>query len=78
MITVSDYYKKNIPTLSNSKEVDISLDRTFVFPEDGIYIGDFTSITGHKVLRLYHWKKRMGYVFLRLLRLGRTYAIPCR
>lgn len=64
MITVADYYKKNIPTLSNSKEVDISLDRTAIFPEDGIYVGDFTSVTGHKAPALIPLEETNGICFL--------------
>lgn len=64
MITVSDYYKKNNPTLSNSKELDISLDSTSIFPEDGIYVGDFTSVTGHKAPALIPLEETNGLCFL--------------
>lgn len=64
MIVVSDYYKKNTPSLSNSKELDISLDKTAVFPEDGIYVGDFTTVTGHKAPALIPIEETNGICFL--------------
>lgn len=64
MIEVSDYYKKITPTLSNSKELDLSLDQSVVFPEDGVYIGDFISATGHKAPALIPLQDTNGVCFL--------------
>lgn len=64
MISVSDYYKKNEPTLSNSKELDISLDKTVFFPKEGLYVGDFTSATGHQAPALLPIEDTNGLCFL--------------
>lgn len=63
MITIADYYKKNKPTVANSKNFDFSFDEKSLFPE-GIYIGEFESITGHKAPVLIPLAETNGICFL--------------
>jgi len=63
MITIADYYKKNKPTVANSKDFDFSIDEKSFFPE-GIYIGEFESVTGHKVPALIPLAETNGICFL--------------
>ena len=63
MITIADYYKKNKPTVANSKDFDFSFDEKALFPE-GIYIGEFESMTGHKAPFLIHLAETNGICFL--------------
>ncbi len=64
MIKVSDYYKKNNPSIANLykfADVSTSLD---VFPFEGVYIGEFESVTGHKLPALLSFEEINGLCFL--------------
>ncbi|GHU77044.1 hypothetical protein FACS189414_3810 [Bacteroidia bacterium] len=64
MITLTDYYKTNKPTIANSKGIDLTLTDKSNFPEEGIYIGEFESIIGHKVPALIPLEQTNGLCFL--------------
>lgn len=64
MITLADFYKSNTPSMSNSKDMDISFTNTEVFPKGGVYIGEFTSATGHQVPALIPLQDANGLCFL--------------
>ena len=64
MIRTEEYYKKNKPTIANSKEFDLTLDEKSNFPSEGIYIGEFESVTGHKVPALIPLEQTNGLCFL--------------
>lgn len=64
MIKVSDYYKENYSSIANLDkfaEVPISSD---VFPFEGVYIGEFESVTGHKLPALLSFEEINGLCFL--------------
>lgn len=63
MIVTSDYYKKNKPTIANSKDFDLSLEDKTYFPE-GLYIGELESLTGHKAPFLIPFDQTNGLCFL--------------
>ena len=45
-LSTSDYYKHVQPTFANAKDIDMSLTGKLIFPQDGIYIGEYKSATG--------------------------------
>lgn len=63
MIVTADYYKKNKPTIANSKDFDLSLEDKTYFPE-GLYIGELESLTGHKAPFLIPFEQTNGLCFL--------------
>ena len=64
MIKVSDYYKKNHSSIANSdKFADVS-PCSDVFPYEGLYIGEFESVTGHKLPALLSFEEINGLCFL--------------
>jgi len=63
MIVTADYYKKNKPTIANSKDFDLSLEDKTYFPE-GLYIGELESLTGHKAPFLIPFDQTNGLCFL--------------
>jgi len=64
MIRTEEYYKTNKPTIANSKEFDLTLNEKSNFPSEGIYIGEFESVTGHKVPALIPLEQTNGICFL--------------
>ncbi|GHT33626.1 hypothetical protein FACS189434_08200 [Bacteroidia bacterium] len=64
MITIADYYKTNKPTTANSKEFDLTIDEKSNFPQEGIYIGELESVTGHKAPALIPLEQTNGLCFL--------------
>lgn len=64
MIKVSDYYKKNHSSIANlDKFADVS-PCSDVFPFEGLYIGEFESVTGHKLPALLSFEEINGLCFL--------------
>ena len=63
-ITTDDFYKNKQPTIASSKKFDLSLDETSHFPTEGIYIGEFESLTGHKAPALIPLEQTNGLCFL--------------
>ena len=63
MITIADYYRKNKPTVANSKEFDFLFDEKSFFPE-AVYIGEFESVTGHRAPVLIPIAETNGICFL--------------
>lgn len=63
MINIADYYKKEKPTIANSKEFDLSMESESCFPEL-IHIGEIESLTGHNAPALISLQKANGLCFL--------------
>ena len=64
MITVEDYYKTTHKTSANSKDFELVEQDFDVFPREGIYIGEFESVTGDKLPALIPLDKTNGICFL--------------
>ena len=64
MIRTEEYYKTNNPTVANSKEFDLTLEKKSIFPSEGIYIGEFESVSGHKAPALIPLEQTNGLCFL--------------
>lgn len=64
MIKVSDYYKEIDSSIANlDKFADVS-SHSDIFPFEGLYIGEFESVTGHKLPALLSFEEINGLCFL--------------
>ena len=63
-ISAKDYYQTNQPTIANSEEFDLTLDEKSNFPSEGIYIGEYESVTGHRAPALIPLVQTNGLCFL--------------
>lgn len=60
-----DYYIKNLATAANSSEFsEKAANKSGIFPKEGIYLGEFESVTGHKLPALISLEELRGLCFL--------------
>lgn len=64
MITIEDYYKTTHKTSANSKDFELVEQDFDVFPREGVYIGEFESVTGNRIPALIPLDKTNGVCFL--------------
>lgn len=64
MITVEDYYKTTHKTSANSKDFELVEQDFDVFPKEGIYIGEYESVTGNRIPALIPLDQTNGVCFL--------------
>lgn len=64
MITVEDYYKTTHKTSANSKDFELVEQDFDVFPKEGIYIGEYESVTGNRIPALIPLDLTNGVCFL--------------
>lgn len=64
MIQIADYYKKNTSTIANVNKFANVENCSDVFPFEGVYIGEFESVTGHRLPALLSFEEVNGLCFL--------------
>lgn len=64
MITVEDYYKTTHKASANSRDFELVEQDFDVFPREGIYIGEFESVTGNRIPALIPLDQTNGVCFL--------------
>lgn len=64
MIKSSDYYKSNINSIANLNRFADVPTHSEVFPYEGIYIGEFESVTKHKLPAILSFEEINGLCFL--------------
>lgn len=64
MITIEDYYKTTHKTAANSKDFELVEHDFDVFPREGVYIGEFESVTGDRLPALIPIDQTNGICFL--------------
>lgn len=64
MISVEDYYKTTHKTSANSRDFELVEQDFVVFPKEGIYIGEFESVTGNRIPALIPLDQTNGVCFL--------------
>ena len=64
MITVEDYYKTTHKASANSRDFELVEQDFDVFPREGIYIGEYESVTGNRIPALIPLDQTNGVCFL--------------